>query len=119
MKKSLILGLILTSVLLIGIIGVSAQEITGDVVMAGDDFCSTCSCDGQACKECSKCDSTSIKRAPRGMTATTAADGTTCYNYKKEARTNVKIRKSGGVIRWWGNGQVVINDNGDIVLTQN
>ena len=51
------------------------------------------------------------------MTATTAADGTICY--KKEAKTNVKIRKSGGVIRWWGNGQVVINDNGDIVLTQN
>ncbi len=50
MKKNLILGLFLTSVLLMSVVGVSAQEITGDVVITGNAVNT-----GYACSKDSDC----------------------------------------------------------------
>ena len=61
--------------------------------------------------------SSDVTKAPRGWTEVDDAYGGKCY--VKEAKSIIKQTRTGGVIRWWGNGQVVINDNGDIVLTQN
>ncbi len=54
---------------------------------------------------------------PRGWKEVAATDGSTCF--VKGKKPVVKWRRDGGVIRWWGNGQVIMNENGDIVLTQN
>ncbi len=102
MKNKFILGLILTSVLLMSVVGISAQ-ITGNILGApckGKGDCGSaeaCSSGGHCYKiakagerlpsaEKSSDSVPSTSRVPRGMMAVESADGKMCYVMKDSAK---------------------------------